>query len=97
MEGWENMEEVWESVLGVAESEKRCVGESEKRCGKVRVLGCRGSSLKRGVGKERRDGGVKKCRGGVRKCVADVGEGVEKWRVGKYGEGVGKCFGCGRK
>ena len=26
------MGEVWESVLGVAESEKRCVGESEKRC-----------------------------------------------------------------
>ena len=35
MEGWENMREVWESVLGVAESEKRCVRESEKRCGKV--------------------------------------------------------------
>ena len=49
------------------------------------VLGCRGSSLKRGVGKVRRDGGVKKCGGGMRKCVADVGEGVEK------------CFGCGRK
>ena len=29
------MEEVWESVLGVTESEKRCVEESEKRCGKV--------------------------------------------------------------
>ena len=24
MEGWENMGEVWESVLGVGESEKRC-------------------------------------------------------------------------
>ena len=35
VEGWKNMGEVWESVLGVAESEKRCVGESEKRCGKV--------------------------------------------------------------
>ena len=30
-------------------------------------------------------GGVKKCGGGMRKCVADVGEGVEK------------CFECGRK
>ena len=27
MEGWENMGELWESVLGV--------GESEKKCGKV--------------------------------------------------------------
>ena len=35
MEGWKNMGEMWESVLGVAESEKRCVGEREKRCGKV--------------------------------------------------------------
>ena len=35
VEEWKNMGEVWESVLGVAESEKRCVGESEKRCGKV--------------------------------------------------------------
>ena len=25
---------MWESVLGVAESEKRCVGESEKSVGK---------------------------------------------------------------
>ena len=40
MEGWENMGEMWKSVLGVAESEKRCVGESEKRCGES-VLGCR--------------------------------------------------------
>ena len=24
MEGWENMGEVWESVLGETESEKRC-------------------------------------------------------------------------
>ena len=59
------------------------------------VLGCRGSSLKRGVGGVRRGGGVKKCGGGVRKCVAGVGGrcgGVEK-----YGGGVEKCFGCGRK
>ena len=28
-------------------------------------------------------GGVKKCGGSVRKCVADVGEGVEKWRGGR--------------
>ena len=28
VEGWENMGEVWKS-------EKKCVGESEKRCGKV--------------------------------------------------------------
>ena len=43
------------------------------------VLGCRGSSLKRGVGEVRRGGSVKKCGGGVRKCVAGVGEGVEGW------------------
>ena len=61
------------------------------------VLGCRGSSLKRGVGEVRRDRGCEKCGGGVRKCVADVGEGVEKWRGGKIWGGVGKCFGCGRK
>ena len=39
VEGWENMEEVWESVLGVGESEKRCgkvcygVGKYWGRCG----------------------------------------------------------------
>ena len=34
VEGWKNMGEVWESVLGVAESEKRCLEESEKGVGK---------------------------------------------------------------
>ena len=53
------------------------------------VLGCRGSSLKRGVGEVRRDGGVKKCGGGVRKCVAGVGEGVERWEnMGEVWESV---------
>ena len=56
------------------------------------VLGCRGSSLKRGVGEVRRDGGCEKCGGGVRKCVADVGEGVEKWRDGKIWGRCGKVF-----
>ena len=59
------------------------------------VLGCRGSSLKRGLWEVRRGGGVKKCGGGVRKCIADVGG--RCGGVGKYGGGVGKCFGCGRK
>ena len=36
------------------------------------VLGCRGSSLKRGVGEMR--WGVKKCGGGVRKCVGVQGK-----------------------
>ena len=40
---WENMGEVWESVLGVAESEKRCVGGKLKKVWES-VLGCRGSS-----------------------------------------------------
>ena len=40
VEGWENMGEVWESVLGV--------GESEKRCGKVFWVW---EKVKRGVGK----------------------------------------------
>ena len=72
------------------------------------VLGCRGSSLKRGVGEVRRGGGVKKCGGGVRKCVAGV-EGGKIWgRCGKVcwvwqkvkrnlwekvKKGVGKCIG----
>ena len=45
-------------------------------------------------------GGVKKCGEGVRKCVADVVEGVEKWRGGKVfwvwekvKRGVRKCDG----
>ena len=37
-------------------------------------------------------GVVKKCWGGVRKCVADVGEGVEKWRGGKIWGRCGKVF-----
>ena len=49
------------------------------------VLGCRRSSLKRGVGEVRRGGGVKKCGGGVRKCVA----GVEGWEnMGEVWESV---------
>ena len=57
--------EVW----GEVECVEKCGG------GVGNVLGCRGSSLKRGVGEVRRGGGVKKCGGGVRKCVA----GVEEW------------------
>ena len=37
-------------------------------------------------------GDVKKCGGGVRKCVADVGEGLEKWRGGKIWGRCGKVF-----
>ena len=59
------------------------------------VLGCRESSLKRGVGEVRRGGGVKKCGGGVRKCVAGVGG--RCGGVGKYGEVWESVFGCGRK
>ena len=59
------------------------------------VLGCRGSSLKRGVGEVRSDWDVKKCGRGVRKYVAGVGG--RCGGVGKYGGGVEKCFGCGRK
>ena len=59
------------------------------------VLGCRGSSIKRGVGEVRRGGGVKKCGGGVRKCVGVWGEGVKKWKEWENtGECVGKRFGC---
>ena len=35
--------------------------------------------------------------GGVKKCVADVGKVWKSGGVGKYGGGVGKRFGCGRK
>ena len=50
------MGEVWESVLGVAESEKRCVEEREKRCGKVvwvwqKVKRDVWKNVKKGVGK----------------------------------------------
>ena len=43
------------------------------------ILGCRGSSLKRGVGEVWKSGGVGKYGGGVRKCVADVGESEKCW------------------
>ena len=55
------------------------------------VLGCRGSSLKRGVGKVRRDGGCEKMWGRyekVWKSVLSVRE-SEK-RCGKVCWGVGK-------
>ena len=51
------------------------------------VLGCRGSCLKRGVGKVRRDRGVKKYGGGMRKC------GKVFWVWEKVKRGVGKCVG----
>ena len=42
------------------------------------VLGCKGSSLKRGVGEVRRGGGCEKMWGRCGKVCWGVGEGVEK-------------------
>ena len=93
---WGEWRKGWKSVGGECGEEW---GRCEKVCwgvGEVweSVFGCRGSSLKRGLGEVRRGGGVKKCGGGVRKCVAGVGG--RCGGVGKTGRGVGKCFGCGR-
>ena len=62
-----------------------------------KCIGVQGSSLKRGVGEVRRDGGCEKMWVGVRKVLQMWGKMWKSGGVGKYGRGVGKCFGCGRK
>ena len=58
------------------------------------VLGCGESSLKRGVGEMRRDGGCEKMWGRCGKVCWGVGGRCGKMEVvRKCGGGVGKCVG----
>ena len=77
---WENMGEVWESVLGVGESEKRC-GNGGEVWGCKEVWGEVWGSVRGGVGCVGKCVGVwEKCWGRCRVC-------------GKVCWGVGKCWG----